>query len=77
MTNEEKLIAAIANVLQRDVNATSSSLLREDLGLSSLNLVELVVAIHGKFGIDIGRRTVERKANPRTVGDLIALLEPV
>ena len=75
MTNEDKIIAAIATLLQRKVSANASSLLREDLGMSSLNLVELTVSLHATFGIDIGRRAVERKANPRTIGDLVALVE--
>lgn len=75
MTSEEKAAAALKRLSTRDVPMTAETHLRNDLGLDSGNLVELTVLVHEMYGIDLGRRAVERKVVPVTVGDIARLLE--
>ena len=74
MTDEQKVREAISELLRREVPMTASTRLREDLALDSMNLVELTVIVHARYGVDLGRRAVERKLMPITVGDVAALL---
>jgi len=74
VTDEEKVEAAIKKLLSREVEMTATSRLREELGLDSSNLIELTVLIHTMYGVDLGRRAVERKLLPVTVGDVASLL---
>lgn len=48
--------------------------LREDLGLDSLNMVELMVEIEDKFNIEIEESDLD-PAELQTVGQIYALLE--
>lgn len=77
MSNIVKLQSAISKVLKREIQVQRDSRLNEDLGMSSLNLVELTVAMHSLFGTDLGRAAAKRKMDPRTVADLLALMEPL
>ena len=74
MTDEQKVREAISELLRREVPMTASTRLREDLALDSMNLVELTVIVHSRYGVDLGRRAVERKLMPVTVADVAALL---
>lgn len=74
MTDEQKVKEAISELLRREVPMTASTRLREDLALDSMNLVELTVIVHARYGVDLGRRAVERKLMPVTVADVAALL---
>lgn len=74
MTDEQKVREAIPELLRREVPMTASTRLREDLALDSMNLVELTVIVHARYGVDLGRRAVERKLMPVTVADVAALL---
>jgi len=74
VTDEQKVREAISELLRREVPMTASTRLREDLALDSMNLVELTVIVHARYGVDLGRRAVERKLMPITVGDVAALL---
>ncbi len=73
MTDEQKVAAAIVKLLGRDVPMTGDTRL-EALGLDSANLIELTVLVHTMYGVDLGRRAVERKLLPVTVGDVASLL---
>ena len=72
--DEQKVIAALQTLLGRAVDITASTSLRDGLGLDSNALVELTVLIHTMYHVDLGRRVVERKIIPETVGDVAALL---
>ena len=74
MTDEQKVKEAISELLRCAVPMTASTRLREDLALDSMNLVELTVIVHARYGVDLGRRAVERKLTPVTVGDVAALM---
>jgi len=45
----------------------------DDLGLDSLDIVDLVVALQKKFGVKI--RSDERVRNIRTLGDIVDFIE--
>lgn len=69
----EKVRDVIAETLTCDVEkVTDSALLIDDLGMDSLALVELAMAIEEATGV-----TVEDSALPnlKTVGDVMAYLE--
>ncbi len=74
MTDEQKVAAAIAKLLGRDVPMTAATRLADELGLDSANLIELTIIVHTMYGVDLGRRAVERKVLPTTVGEVAALL---
>jgi acyl carrier protein len=74
VTDEQKVAAAIAKLLGRDVPMTAATRLADELGLDSANLIELTIIVHTMYGVDLGRRAVERKVLPTTVGEVAALL---
>ena len=53
-------------------NITASTDLRGDLGLTSLELVDMAVAIEEEFGIAIPELTI---VTGKTVGDILKLIE--
>lgn len=75
MTATEKVVAAILQQLKKELEVKPENRLYDDLGLDSLNLVELTIRIHSEHGIDLGRKAVEMKVIPETVADVIALVE--
>ncbi|HUU24800.1 MAG TPA: phosphopantetheine-binding protein [Methyloceanibacter sp.] len=50
--------------------AISGSVTFDELGLDSLDAVELVMACEEEFGVEVAN-----DADPRTVGDLVALVD--
>jgi acyl carrier protein len=74
MSTQEKIAAALRKLPIGDAPLTDATLLREDLGLDSANLIELTVIIHSLYGVDLGRRANERKVLPVSVGDLVLLM---
>lgn len=66
----KKLICQYANVNPDEI--TGETNIRSDLGLNSLELVNLAVAIEDEFDVEIPDRAV---AGIETVDDVIALLE--
>lgn len=68
-----KLKALIAEQLGVDEeNITLEATFVEDLGVDSLDLVELSMALEDQFGID--EMAEEDMANIKTVGDLVEYL---
>lgn len=69
----ERLLAVVGEYVpvdRQDVSAETS--LRMDLGLNSLDLVNLAVSVENEFGIEISDRKL---AMMKTVGDLIRHIE--
>ncbi len=66
----KKLICQYANIAPEEI--TGETNIRSDLGLNSLELVNLAVAIEDEFDVEIPDRAV---AGIETVDDVIALLE--
>ena len=75
MTEEEKVIAALRKLAVGDAPLTPATHLRDDLGLDSSKLIELTVLVHTMYGVDLGRRSAERKILPETIGDLASLMK--
>ena len=71
--NFEKLKALIVEQLSVDPDAvTLDAAFVEDLGVDSLDLVELAMALEDTFGID--EMSEEDMATIKTVGDLLEYL---
>lgn len=69
----EKVRSALARELRRDPSTiTPEQALREDLGLNSLDAIELMFKVEEEFDLEIPDADVQRL---RTVGDLVSYLE--
>lgn len=69
----ERLRATLAKELKQDVNTiTPQHTLRDDLGLNSLDAIELMFKIEEEFDISIPDEDMQRLV---TVGDVISYLE--
>ena len=55
-----------------DITITEDTILIADLGLNSLDLVNLAVKVEDEFDIEIPDRTIK---DFKTVGDVIAFIE--
>ncbi len=70
----EKLAALIAEQLGVDKNGLAMDTnFRDDLGVDSLDIVELSMALEDEFGI--GEMSEEDLASITTIGDLVAYLQ--
>lgn len=74
MNTEEKVIAAVQQLIKKEIPMTQETRLRDDLGMDSMNLVELTVLVHSLYGVDLGRKSAELKLIPETIGDLMTLV---
>ncbi len=73
MTVAEKVCSALARELKRDpATITPDQALREDLGLNSLDAIELMFKVEEEFDLEIPDADLQRL---RTVGDLVSYLE--
>lgn len=70
LENLKKLISD--NLEINTDNVTEDSSFKEDLGIDSLDLFELVMAMEEEFGIEIPGEDLE---NMSTVGDVIEYIE--
>lgn len=69
----EKVVRIIAENLDLDESAISSdSVITDDLGADSLDVVDLVMSFEDEFGIEIPDDAVE---SIRTVGDIAKYIE--
>lgn len=68
----EKLIEMINNASGGTVEITRDTNLTFDLGLKSIDLLELVTEVEDTFGIEVSDEAVE---SVRTVGDLNDYIE--
>ena len=68
----EKLIEMISNASGGTVEITRDTNLTFDLGLKSIDLLELVTEVEDTFGIEVSDEAVE---SVRTVGDLNDYIE--
>src|SRR5262245_44899426 len=70
---EDKVLSALARELKREhVGITRDQALREDLGLNSLDAIELMFKVEEEFDLEIPDADLPRL---RTVGDLVSYLE--
>jgi acyl carrier protein len=70
----EELAAEIARITGRRSALREETLLREELGLDSLNLIELAVWTHERFGVNLGRIAEATGKQFHTAGDILSEL---
>ena len=69
----EKIKEIIADQLDADKDSiTETSVITDDLGADSLDVVDLVMAIEDEFSVEIPEDEVE---NIKTVGDIVKYVE--
>lgn len=69
----EKIRDIIADQLDADKDSiTETSVITDDLGADSLDVVDLVMAIEDEFSVEIPEDEVE---NIKTVGDIVKYVE--
>ena len=69
----KQVIAALGDYLKKDERKLTATLsLREDLGLDSLSIIELLYRIEEAFNLSIPDEDLEKL---QTVGDVIAYIE--
>lgn len=71
-TTYEKIAKILAQYRDMEVDGISPETKFEDLGLDSLDMVDLVMAMEDEFGIEI-----EVEENLFTVGDLVKLIDDI
>jgi acyl carrier protein len=73
MTTIETVIRAVAVRTSREVSElTAETDVREDLGMDSLDAVELIMDLEDEFGVSI---PAEQSADLKTVGEIAALVD--
>ena len=65
---EDRLFRMIREVCDADIEITRDTNLTFDLGLKSIDLLELITDVEDEFGIEVTDEAVE---NIHTVGDLL------
>lgn len=69
----KKLANIISNYTgKKDISLTEDTVLTTDLGLTSFDLIQLVVAVEDEFDIEISDRAIK---NFKTTGDVIRYIE--
>lgn len=70
----EKVLEIIEEQLHLSgVEITEDSSFKDDLGVDSIDMVELVMAFEDEFGIEVSYEELEKKV--KTVGDAIEFLK--
>ncbi len=73
MSAQEKIISAVKSLTEYPGEIHLDTHLLDDIGMDSIKLIELTVALHSQFGIDIGRKAAQMNITPVTVRDLVEL----
>ena len=68
------LFEIICKTIKKNIVIHEQMTLKEDLQIDSVNLVQLSIEIHEKFGIDLGEK-VDQGFSVNTVKDLLLCLE--
>ena len=68
----EKTVEILSDFIEPDGKITMESALVEDLGLNSLEVINIVAAFEDEFGIELPDRVIPTL---RTVGDIVRYLE--
>ena len=72
---KDQLVVMVRDLTRSKEEVKSSAHFKNDLGMTSLNLIELTTMIHARFGIDLGRISAEKKVIPQSIDDIVFLLE--
>lgn len=75
MSAEEKVVSALRKLMEFSGDIHLDMHLLDDLGMDSVKLIELTVALHSQHGVDLGRKAAQRNITPATVRDLVELVE--
>lgn len=67
----QELQEAVQRFSGRRFRVERASRLREDLALDSMNLIELSIWVHERFGVDLGRIAEEEGRAFLTIEDLL------
>ncbi len=73
MTAQEKIISTVKALTEFTGEIHLDTHLLDDLGMDSVKLIVLTVALHSQCGIDIGRKAAQMNITPVTVRDLVEL----
>lgn len=68
----ERIAAILRKHRFRDADLKETTELISDLGLNSLNVIEMIVDVEDEFDVEIPDRAIK---NIKTVGDVIQLIE--
>lgn len=68
----ERTVAILEEYIDSDLEITMDSALVDDLGLSSLEVINIVAAFEDEFDIEVPDRVIPTL---RTVGDIVEYLE--
>lgn len=68
----ERTVAILEEYIDSDLEITKDSALVDDLGLSSLEVINIVAAFEDEFDIEVPDRVIPTL---RTVGDIVEYLE--
>lgn len=68
----EKTVSILEEFCENECEITKDSALVDDLGLSSLDVINIVTEFENEFDIEIPDRVIPTL---RTVGDIVAYLE--
>ncbi|MDR2615275.1 MAG: acyl carrier protein [Oscillospiraceae bacterium] len=75
MTTFEKVAKAVADRTGRDISELASETdVRDDLGMDSLDAVELLMELEEEFGISLPS---EQTADVKTIGEIAALVDRI
>lgn len=70
---EQKVIVILARMFGRNpVELSAATLLREDLGAKSMNLLEISATLENELGADI---PLDRITKVKTIGDIVGILQ--
>jgi acyl carrier protein len=72
---KEQLVVMVKNLMGSKEDFRSSAHFKNDLGMTSLHLIELTTMIHARFNVDLGRISAEKKIMPESIDDIVFLLE--
>ena len=71
----EKVRAILCDQLDvEEANVTTESVLTDDLGADSIDLVDLIMSLESEFDIEIPDEDVEKV---KTVGDVVKYIESI
>ncbi len=75
MSDHKKILSdIICKVIKKNIEINEQMSLKQDLKIDSVNLVQLSIEIHEKFGVDLGEK-VDQGFSVSTVKDLLLCLE--
>ena len=72
MTTEERIIKVIASHLEMEESEITEATTFEDLGVDSLDAVEIMMELEDEFGVEVPDEAADEL---KTVGDVVRFIE--